>query len=81
MKNSFTLDDLILSNYCETHNSDEMKISDLIKLDFDLRQEMCNQDDCSVSPDKRIVNNILCYSRALDVFPTKRAGNINILMN
>jgi len=79
MKNSFTLDDLILSNYCETHNSNEMNKSDLMHLDFNLKQEL--DDNLSVSPDQRIINNILSYSQALCVLPTKRAGNINILMN
>ena len=79
MKNSFTLDDLILSNYCETHNSIEMNKSDLMHLDFNLKQEL--DDNLSVSPDQRIINNILSYSQALYVLPTKRVGNINILMN
>ncbi len=79
MKSSFTLDDLILSNYCETHNSNEMKNSDLMHLDFNLKQEL--DDSLPVSPDKRIINNILSYSQALCVLSTKRAGNINILMN
>jgi hypothetical protein len=82
MKNSFTLNDLILSNFCETHDTGEIKISDLIQLDFDLKHEMEKQNGNSfVSPDKGIVHNILCYSLALCVFPTKRAGDISILMN
>lgn len=79
MKNSFTLDDLILSNYCETHNSTEMKKSDLMHLDFNLKQEL--DDNLPVSPDTRIISNILSYSQALCVLSTKSAGNINILMN
>jgi hypothetical protein len=79
MKNSFTLDDLILSDFCETHNSNGMKKSDLMCLDFNLKQEL--DHDLSVSPDKRIINNILSYSQALCVLSTKGAGNINMLMN
>jgi len=79
MKNSFTLDDLILSNYCETHNSNAMNKSDLMHLDFNLKQEL--DDNFSVSPDQRIINNILSYSQALCVLPTKGAGNVNVLMN
>lgn len=79
MKNSFTLDDLILSDYCETQNSDEVKNSDLMHLDFNLKQEL--DESFSVSPDKRIIHNILCYSNALCLISTKRAGNIKLLMN
>jgi hypothetical protein len=84
MKNPFTIDDLILSDFCETCDSDKMKTSGLIRLDSELRQEMsCYFEELSnsVSPDSRIVSNVLSYSRALCVLPTKSNGNINMLMN
>ena len=34
-----------------------------------------------VGPDKRIIDNILSYSRALSVMKTKGAGHINLLLN
>ena len=35
----------------------------------------------AVSPEKRILDSIFSYSRALMVFKTKRAGIVNALMN
>ncbi len=35
----------------------------------------------SISPDKRIIKNILNYSRALSMVNTKNSGNFSLMMN
>ena len=72
MKDSFTLDDFILfSRRVGTDNGGDM---------VDERKHTA-VTDAKVGPDKRIIDNILGYSRALTVLKTKGAGNINLLLN
>jgi hypothetical protein len=43
-----------------------------------------NEVECDAlprEPEKRIITNILNYSRALTVMKTEKAGTINLLMN
>ncbi len=88
MKNSFTLDELILIVCGEQGETDmsDMEVAcqtdDLYKKDD---RKLSNTDllnlGLSISPDKRIINNILNYSRALSIMNTKNSGNFNLLMN
>jgi len=71
MKDSFTLNDLILFSNGDGSKSDDEMIDEYCRVDVD---ELAG-------PDKRIVDNILSYSRALSVIKTKRIGNVNVLMN
>jgi hypothetical protein len=71
MKDSFTLDDLFLfSRRSGTENGGDM---------VEARKQAAVTE--SFGPDKRIVSNILSYSRALSVMKTKGAGQINLLLN
>ncbi len=71
MKDSFTLDDFILfSTRFAADNEGDM---------VDERRHTTVSE--RIGPDKRIVSNILSYSRALSVMKTKGAGNINLLLN
>ncbi|MCB0804185.1 MAG: hypothetical protein KDC05_00215 [Bacteroidales bacterium] len=73
MKDSFTFfnDQILFTGNENTESHDDMK------------EDGDNTDWCSenAKPDKRIINNIISYSRALSVMRTKRAGTINLLMN
>ena len=82
MKNSFTLNELIsfVSGEKNVTNMDGAEIAcqtDSRKLS---NSEMLDSDLC-ISPDKRIINSILNYSRALTIIKTKRTGNFNLMMN
>lgn len=71
MKDSFTLDDFILfSTSFGSESGGEM---------VEERRQTTVSD--LAGPDKRIISNILNYSRALSVLKTKRAGDINLLLN
>lgn len=87
MKSSFTIDDLFLFAINETlETEDHMKCDGIgaheLKHEF---KEILGSDDFSenagVLPEKRLINNIMSYSRALNVVRTRQAGNINLLMN
>lgn len=88
MKSSFTLNELILSVCGENEEADagdaevacqtgcqcnkpHQKLSDNNLLNSGL----------TISPDKRIVDNILNYSRALSVVNTESSGNFSLMMN
>ena len=88
MKSSFTLNELILSVCgekggagnrgdvvaCETGcecSSPHEKLSN---------NNMLNSG-FSISPNKRIIDNILNYSRALSIVNTENSGNFSLMMN
>ena len=71
MKDSFTLDEFILYSAKFLTNSDNEMVGE--------QREHCSSDQ--IAPDKRVVQNILSYSKALSVMKTKCAGNINLLLN
>jgi len=88
MKNSFTLNDFFL--LC--HNvTDGWKDQELIKDGFSNEgwrneyPESYKNDgksqDTLVAPDKRIIDNIMGYARALYMVNTESAGYFSILMN
>lgn len=83
MKDSITLDDLIFYAYCETEDLEEKSIFDNSKAEEKFRNEFKCMflDSKTVSPDRRIVDNIISYSRALCVIKTERAGVLNFIMN
>lgn len=88
MKNSFTLNELILFVCGEKRGADmnDMEIacqtgSDCKRDDRKLSDIDLLNSGLSISPDKRIINNILNYSRALSIVNTKNSGNFNLLMN
>ncbi|MCD4695602.1 MAG: hypothetical protein K8S16_05105 [Bacteroidales bacterium] len=70
MKDSFTFSDLILFS-----DNESSKI-----LNVNISRDLKSGDE-QFLPDKRIINNILSYSRALNVIKINNAGNINLLMN
>jgi len=82
MKNSFTLNELI-SFVCNGKSEDDM-ISVEIANKSDHRRYSNNKmldSGLSISPDKRIISNILNYSRALTIVQTKSSGNFRLMMN
>ena len=71
MKDSFTLDEFILySTGADSNGGHEM---------FKNRNQIGMND--LPGPDKRIINNIMSYSRALAVLKTKQTGHVNLLLN
>ena len=87
MKSSFTIDDLFLFAINETlETEDHMKCDELeaSELKHEFREILGSENFDSngrVSPEKRLINNIMSYSRALNVVRTKQAGTLNLLMN
>lgn len=87
MKSSFTPNDLILLAYNETEKPDQVNLYQEMQTDRCLREEFksilgdkYHIDSSAVSPDKRIMSNLMSYSKALFVAKTK-AGYFNLLMN
>jgi ribosomal protein S17E len=84
MKNTFTLNDFGLffyeSNITEQNPDDEL-LEQFFKKEEEMRTGKKILRGVAVSPDKRILNNIFGYARALTVFKTKGAGIVNVLMN
>jgi hypothetical protein len=71
MKDSFTINDLFFySKNLGGQRTMERNGDDEVECDALPRE-----------PEKRIITNILNYSRALTVMKTKKAGTINLLMN
>ena len=88
MKNLFTLNDLILNAYCESEGIDKegLKISPPVNEgQMGAMKEIMDSEmwhECqTISPEKRIIDNIMNYSRALNVLKTEKSGNFNLLMN
>lgn len=82
MKKSYTLNELI--NFVNGEKREEYPNEKDIACQTDHRK-MSNRDlldsSMSISPDKRIINNILNYSRALSMVNTKNSGNFSLMMN
>ncbi|MCD4683631.1 MAG: hypothetical protein K8R86_10145 [Bacteroidales bacterium] len=83
MKNAFTLDDLISFAYSETNDLDEKNLFENLGADKRLKDEFKNlfSDSAKVSPEKRIIDNIMSYAHALCVIKTKKAGVLTFIMN
>jgi hypothetical protein len=88
MKNSFTLNDLILFNqfenefWKEEHSVKSEYHGKKPGYEFTKFTEISdNFRDNLFSPEKRIISNIMDYSRALFVINTKKAGYFTVLMN
>lgn len=71
MKDSFTLDEFIFYSTGFGSKSESGMVEERRKY---------STDDLAV-PDKRIVSNIMNYSKALSVIKTKASGNFNLLLN
>ena len=88
MKNSFTLNELILIACGENGGTDlsDMEVAcqtdgQSFRDDRKLRNIDLLNSGLSISPNKRIINNILNYSRALSIVNTKGSGDFKLLMN
>jgi hypothetical protein len=71
MKDSFTLDEFILFSTQFGSNGESEMVEERSKA----------LERVPMGPDKRIIDNIMNYSRALSVLKTKGAGNISLLLN
>ncbi len=82
MKNSFTLNELI-SFVCNGKSENNMSNVEIANKKDHRRYSNSEMLDSglSISPDKRIINNILNYSRALSIVQTKNSGNFRLMMN
>jgi hypothetical protein len=84
MKNTFTLNDFSLF-FNETNitgqSSDDALLKQFVNKEEEMRIGKKILRGVAVSPEKRILDNIFSYARALAVFKTKRAGTVNVLMN
>ena len=72
MEESFTLDELADFIQNERQLLAELGMDDL---------EQDEQSDIQLSPRKHVIDNILNYSRALSVRPSKLIGHIEIVNN
>ncbi len=88
MEKFFTQNDLILFAYNETNKTDDEKLFKSMQTNTQLvenYQSILTMKYCIESafvlPQKRIVNNIMNYSRALWIAHTEHSGNFNVLMN
>jgi hypothetical protein len=83
MKNTFTQNDFNLF-FNESNITEQSSDGTLLK-HFNKEEEMIVGknllQEVAASPEKRILDSIFSYSRALMVFKTKRAGIVNALMN
>lgn len=81
MKKSYDLNELI------SFVNGEKSWTCLTDTNVTCQAENCHQQDefaevgTSASPDKRIISNILNYSRALSIVDTKSSGNFSLIMN
>lgn len=82
MKNSFTLNELI-SFVCSGKSGNDMNNVEIACKTSHRRHRNSEMLDSglSISPDKRIISNILSYSRALSIVQTEKSGNFNLMMN
>ncbi len=88
MEKSFTQNDLILFAYNETDKTEDEKLFKSMQENAELKENYkmillmkYSVDSIVVSPEKRITNNIMNYSKALWAFKSEASGNFNILMN
>lgn len=88
MKKNYTLNDLILFTYNETDSINKNLISKTIKSNQKLNTEYKSilkvkdaLNSINVSPGKNVINNILSYSRALNILNSKAIGNISLILN
>ncbi len=88
MEKSFTQNDLILFAYNETDKTENEKLFESMQTNAELKENYktillmkYNVDSVLVSPEKRITNNIINYSRALWAFRSCTSGSFNVLMN
>jgi hypothetical protein len=88
MEKFFTQNDLILFAYNETNKTDDEKLFKSMQTNTQLTDNYKSilsmkyrVESALVSPHKRIVNNIMNYSRALWIAHTEDSGNFNVLMN
>ncbi len=81
MKKSYTLIELI--SFVNGEKKGTGLNDNDIACQTDSRYEEDNLHDAnfSISPDNRIINNILNYSRALSMVDTKSSGNFSLIMN
>ncbi len=84
MKNTFTQNDFNLF-FNESNITEQSSDGTLLKQFFNKEEEMIVRNnllhEVAAFPEKRILDSIFSYSRALMVFKTKRAGIVNALMN
>jgi len=88
MKKNYTLNDLILFAYNETDSVNKNLISKTIKSNKKLNTQYKSilkvkkaLNSINVSPGKNVINNILNYSRALNILNSKAIGNISLILN
>ena len=82
MKKSYNLNELILFVSGGKRETDLNDIDIVCQTDErKLNESELLKSGLSISPDKRIISNILNYSRALSVVNTKNAGNFSLMMN
>ncbi|NOX45738.1 MAG: hypothetical protein GXO89_02030 [Chlorobi bacterium] len=88
MEKFFTKNDLILFAYNETTKTDDEKLFKSMRTNTQLTDNYKSilsmkyrVESVLVSPQKRIVDNIMNYSRALWIAQTENSGNFNVLMN
>lgn len=80
MKKSYTLNELISFVNSEKSGAD-LNDKDIVCQENRYQKDNLLDSRLSISPDNRIISNILNYSRALSVVNTKSSGNFSLMMN
>ena len=88
MKNSFTLHDFFLLYHNETDERNESFLENSFLSAFKDEDEFTGLSDQSsisvetlIAPDKKIIDNLMGYARALYLVKTDYAGDFHIVMN
>jgi hypothetical protein len=85
MKNSFTFNDFVFFNFYEPEEREDVGqpgFQEPILVENNYLQATFNKSrKWLITPDSRVVNNIINYSRALSVIKTENAGTLNVLLN
>ena len=82
MKKSYTLNELINFVNGEKREGDQNEQDVTCQTDNrKISKRELLDSNMAISPDKRIIDNILNYSRALSMVNTKKTGNFNLIMN
>jgi len=77
MKKSYTLNELISFVNSEKRGTD-LNDKDIVCQENRYQKDNLLDSRLSISPDNRIISNILSYSRALSVVNTKSSGSFSL---
>lgn len=87
MKSDFTFNDLIVFAFNDTLEKNDPERSNVMESFDEFKHEFKEllgnnfYGSGVTGPNRRIIKNIINYSKALNVIPTRQTGVANLLMN